>query len=165
MRSYLARFFPHALAASVALAALFVLLPAASASEGAAAGQDDIAAALNSYAAALEAKDIDGIGAVVTEDLLMFEGAHVNRGWADYRDHHLAPEMKEFSDGFRYAFDEVETASEGDLAWATFKYTIHAESDKGAYDGGGVGTAILERGDDGAWRISHLHTSAERRSR
>ena len=150
-------------AAPVALVVLLVLMPVADASEGGASSQDQVAAALQGYAAALEAKDLDGVGAVVTEDLLMFEGAHVNRGWADYRDHHLGPEMEGFGDGFRYTFEDIETASEGDLAWATFRYKIHVENVDRVYDGSGVATAVLQRGDDGRWRIRHFHSSAERR--
>ncbi len=30
------------------------------------------------------------------ESVTIFESGHANYGWADYRDHHLVPEMKEF---------------------------------------------------------------------
>ncbi|MCA1575612.1 MAG: nuclear transport factor 2 family protein [Acidobacteria bacterium] len=55
----------------------------------------------------------------------------------------------------------------GNTAWATFKYTIFADvTDNGKtshIDGGGLGTAILER-RDGRRRIVHWHSSAPRRT-
>lgn len=47
--------------------------------------------------------------------------------------------------------------------WATFKYTISADIGTRHVDGGGLGTAVLEkRGQQ--WQIVHWHTSAPRRA-
>jgi len=55
----------------------------------------------------------------------------------------------------------------GKTAWATLKYTISADvMDNGKsrhVDGGGLGTAVLEK-RDGQWRIVHWHSSAPRRA-
>lgn len=123
---------------------------------------DAVVAALNAYSAAITAMDIEAAAELVTEDFLIFEGAGVNRGWADYRDHHLAPELEMF-DVLRFQFSDIEAEASGGLAWATFRYATHIEMPERVVDSGGVGTAVLVRGDDGRWRLRHLHTTPERR--
>jgi peroxiredoxin len=56
-------------------------------------GGDDVAAVtetLTKYAAAVQSKDMAEIEkyVVTTDDFTIFEGGHVNSGWADYKDHH-----------------------------------------------------------------------------
>lgn len=98
------------------------------------------------------------------ESLTIFESGHANYGWADYRDHHLVPEMGEMKNT-KYEFSDVRVHLAGNTAWATLKYTIAADvMDNGKtrhVDGGGLGTAILEKRSDG-WRIVHWHSSAPR---
>jgi ketosteroid isomerase-like protein len=100
------------------------------------------------------------------ESLTIFESGHANYGWADYRDHHLVPEMGEMKNT-RYAFSDIKIHLAGKTAWATLKYTISADVMDNAkprhVDGGGLGTAVLEE-RDGQWRIVHWHSSAPRRA-
>ncbi|MEP6920834.1 MAG: nuclear transport factor 2 family protein [bacterium] len=100
------------------------------------------------------------------ESLTIFESGHANYGWADYRDHHLVPEMGEMKNT-KYAFSDIKIHLAGKTAWATLKYTISADvTDNGKLrhiDGGGLGTAVLEN-RDGQWRIVHWHSSAPRRA-
>src|SRR5712691_589697 len=100
------------------------------------------------------------------ESLTIFESGHANYGWADYRDHHLVPEMGEMKNT-RYAFSDIKIHLAGKTAWATLKYTISADVTENGkprhVDGGGLGTAILEQ-RDGQWRIVHWHSSAPRRA-
>ena len=100
------------------------------------------------------------------ESLTVFEQGHANYGWADYRDNHLGPEMREMKNT-KYAFSDIRVHLAGKTAWATFKYTISADvTDNGKQrhvDGGGLGTAVLEQ-RDGQWRIVHWHSSAPRRA-
>ena len=123
---------------------------------------DDIAHALNSYAAAVTSKSIEAMSEWVTEDLLIFEGAGVNRGWADYRDHHLRPELEMF-DAIDYEFSDIEAEASGNLGWANFRYSTHIEMPERVVDSAGVATAVLVKGEDGRWRLRHLHTTPERR--
>ena len=89
------------------------------------------------------------------ESLTIFESGHANYGWADYRDHHLVPEMGEMKNT-KYAFSDIKIHLAGKTAWATLKYTISAdvmENGKPRHvDGGGLGTAVLEN-REGQWRI------------
>jgi len=55
-----------------------------------------IEAWLKSYDAAFNAKDLDKLATFYHSEVTIFEGGGVNRGWADYRDHHLGPELKQF---------------------------------------------------------------------
>ena len=100
------------------------------------------------------------------ESLTIFESGHANYGWADYRDHHLVPEMGEMKNT-KYEFSDIKIHIAGNTAWATLKYTIAADvTDNGKtrhVEGGGLGTAILEKRSDG-WRIVHWHSSAPRRA-
>jgi len=100
------------------------------------------------------------------ESLTIFESGHANYGWADYRDHHLVPEMGEMKNT-KYEFSDIKIHLAGKTAWATLKYTIAADvMDNGKMrhvEGGGLGTAILEKREDG-WRIVHWHSSAPRRT-
>lgn len=130
--------------------------------QGAGGDTAAVVAALEAYSAAISAMDIEAVAALVTEDFLIFEGAGVNRGWADYRDHHLGPELEMF-DVLRFEFSDLEVEAAADMAWASFRYATHIEMPERTSDGGGVGTAVLLRGEDGNWRLRHLHTTPERR--
>lgn len=96
-----------------------------------------------------------------TDDVTVFESGHANYGWNDYRNTHLAPELKDFKNT-KYAFSDMKVKVDGKTAWATFKYAISADIGKQKMDSGGLGTAILEK-RDGNWRIVHWHSSAPRR--
>lgn len=96
------------------------------------------------------------------ESVTVFESGHANYGWADYRDRHLGPEMKEMKNT-KYTLSDIKVKVSGTTAWATFKYAISADIGTRHVDGSGLGTAVLEkRGQD--WRIVHWHSSAPRRA-
>ena len=95
------------------------------------------------------------------DSVTVFESGHANVGWADYRDNHLEPEMKEMKNT-KYTLSDIRAKVSGNTAWATFKYQISADIGTRHVDGGGLGTAVLEkRGQD--WKIVHWHSSAPRR--
>lgn len=96
------------------------------------------------------------------ESVTVFESGHANYGWADYRDNHLGPEMKEMKNT-KYSLSDIKAKVSGNTAWATFKYAISADIGTRHVDGAGLGTAVLEkRGPD--WKIVHWHSSAPRRA-
>ena len=96
-----------------------------------------------------------------SEDVTVFESGHANYGWTDYRNSHLAPELKEFKNT-KYAFSDLKVKVDGKTAWATFKYTLSADIKERKIESGGLATAILEK-REGKWRIVHWHSSAPRR--
>ena len=85
----------------------------------------DVIRTLERSAQAFEHGDLQAAAQVWsnTASLTVFEGGHINRGWVDYRDNHLGPEMKELHD-VRYRLGDVVPHLAGDTAWATFSYTI-----------------------------------------
>jgi ketosteroid isomerase-like protein len=131
---------------------------------GAAIADDtgDVEAVLEAYSAALAAEDVAAAETRVLSEgteFTIFEGSGRNIGWADYRDHHLAPEFA--ADGFDiavYDWRDYAIHVDGDTATATFtirmEYSVHGED----RERDASGTAILTRTGDG-WRIRHLHTS------
>lgn len=122
----------------------------------------DVEAALEAYSGALAAEDVAGAEAWVLpdgEDFTIFEGAGTNFGWADYRDHHLAPEFA--AEGFDidvYDWNDYDIMIDGDLAVATFTIRMEYVSHGEARERDAHGTAILIRTENG-WRLRHLHTS------
>lgn len=116
--------------------------------------------------AAAERGDLAALDSIYAGDsLLVIEGAGINRGWTDYRDNHLAPELKDFRN-FKYRPFEIEARVSGDLAWATFRYALTADlpEDRKA-DVVGRGTAILEhRGNRWIVRLTQTASRARRPS-
>jgi len=114
------------------------------------------------YAITIASKNVDALSKYVASDgmeFTIFEGSGANYGWADYRDHHLAPEFANTDLIFHtYKFNDIVTHTSGDMAYSTFAiemaYTYKGEAKTRT----GRGTAILNHDDDG-WKIVHLHTS------
>ncbi len=109
------------------------------------------------------AKDLAGLDTLYAPDpgVRVIEGAGVNKGWADYRDHHLAPELKEMKN-FRSRYYDVEPQVRGNVAWASFRYELGVDTPRGPAESEGRGTAILEY-RKGRWLVVHLHTSGRRK--
>ena len=91
----------------------------------------------------------------------IIEGAGVNHGWAEYRDHHLRPELEAF-ENFEYRYFAIEPVVRGDMAFAAFRYELSAVMNDSPLNIEGRGTAVLER-LDGHWKIVHMHTSGRRK--
>lgn len=118
---------------------------------------------LDENTAAFVRNDIASLDRIWANDeaVTVFENGYANYGWPDYRNNHLAPEMKEFTN-LKYAIVEPKIKLAGKTAWATFKYTISGDSAGRHFDSAGLGTAVLEK-RSGKWMIVHWHTSAPRR--
>ncbi|MBK7934479.1 MAG: nuclear transport factor 2 family protein [Acidobacteria bacterium] len=97
-----------------------------------------------------------------SDDVTVFESGHANYGWTDYRNTHLAPELKEFKNT-KYSFSDMKIKVDGKTAWATFKYSLASEMGTRKVESGGLGTVVLEK-REGKWRIVHWHSSAPRRA-
>ena len=135
-------------------------------SPGAQDSSAQIAATVRALFAAAERGDLAALDTLYAGDsLTVIEGAGINRGWADYRDHHLGPEMRAMRD-FRYRPLETEARVAGAWAWATFRYALQGQLNGRALDQVGRGTAILERRGSGArarWVVRHTQTSSRPR--
>lgn len=123
---------------------------------------DTVRATLEALFRAVERADLAALDTLYAGDsLTVVEGAGINRGWADYRDHHLAPELREFRN-FRYRPSDIEVHVAGDVAWALFRYSLAADVGERKVDVVGRGTAVLER-HGRRWVVRHTHTSGRAR--
>lgn len=161
---FTSRFFPIAVLALL-IAAAFASGNVVNAQNG--NTQNNMEAAIRKVlmdnAAGFEKNDLAMLNRVWANDesVTVFESGHANYGWADYRDHHLVPEMADFKNT-KYTLTDIRPRIAGNTAWATYKYTLTADFKGRKVDASGLGTAILEQ-RDGRWQIVHSHTSAARR--
>ncbi len=139
---------------------------AAGSDAGTAADTGTVRAVIQAVFKAAERQDIAALDTLYAGDsLTVIEGAGINRGWADYRDHHLVPELREMK-GLEYQPEEIVVHIRGDMAWALFRYTLVAQSEGRTADVIGRGTAILERQytpRGRRWVVRHIHTSGRAR--
>ena len=118
---------------------------------------------IEALAAHSQAKNVAALDTLYAPDawVRIIEGAGVNNGWVDYRDHHLGPELSEMQN-FRYRYYDIEPQVRGDVAWAAFRYELIADTPQGHVEVDGRGTAILEQ-RGGRWLVVQTHTSGRRR--
>jgi len=148
----------------MAIAIVASLLIAGSAPAQTPASDAAIVTWLQSFDRAFIAKDLDKLSAFYHPDVTIFEGGSVNNGWADYRDHHIGPELKEMA---QLQFEHRNVAVHllnGTTAYVTSEYALKARVEDRDVDSGGLETLVLVKGTDGAWKIRHSHTSARRRA-
>jgi ketosteroid isomerase-like protein len=124
--------------------------------------RDDIEQVLENYSGALSAEDVVEAERWVMadgEEFTIFEGSGSDIGWAEYRDHHLAPEFAAEHVTFHvYDWSGYSVRVDQDMAFATFDIRMEYEVRGEARERDAHGTAILVRTGDG-WKLSHLHTS------
>lgn len=115
------------------------------------------------YDAAFNAKDLDKLATLYHPDVTIFEGAGINRGWIDYRDNHLGPELKSFQN-LQWSQTNIVVHPLGDsAAYVTADYAIKYQSGERSVDSGGIATHVLVK-EQGQWKIRHSHTAARRRA-
>lgn len=147
----------------ILLLALMVVHPRVGAAQ---TNEEDVQAVrtvIESLAALAQAGDLEAMGALYApgRGVHIIEGAGVNHGWEEYRDHHLAPELERLHN-LEYRYFAIEPVVRGDLSYAPFRYELKADTPQGPVEVEGRGTAVLERTNAG-WKIVHMHTSGRRR--
>lgn len=122
---------------------------------------DEIAAVLRAYRDAMEARSVEKLAAVFDLDLFVLEGTHRNVGWADYRDNHIGPEMKEWSE-FKVLETRVADALiKADFAYVTTLSTYRIVAAAKPVRISAAESLVLVR-RDGTWKIRHLHYSGRK---
>jgi len=125
--------------------------------------EPEVLAFFKAYDAAFTARDIDKLATMYHADVTIFEGSGINRGWVDYRDNHLGPELKSFQD-LVWSHSNIVVQMLGDTsAYVTADYTIKYKTGDRVVDSGGIATHVLVK-ERGAWKIRHSHTAAKRRA-
>jgi uncharacterized protein (TIGR02246 family) len=127
-----------------------------------AAGTDDAAVkfVLDSYKKALERRDLTGIERLFAEENEVIESGKIEGTYADYRDHHIWPELGHF-ESFQFSDYVVKVRLEGPIALATetYRYTIRLKDKPEPIERQGVATSVLRK-SDGEWRIVSMHSSS-----
>lgn len=119
---------------------------------------------LKGYDTAFNAKDLDALATFYHPDVTIYEGGGINNGWADYRDHHLGPELKAFENlQFGHSNTKVTVLPGGQAAYATSEYAIKAKMGDRELDSRGLETLVLLKDANGNWKIRHSHTSSRPR--
>jgi ketosteroid isomerase-like protein len=144
-------------AAFSAVATVVFVAPAAPQTD-----DQDIAAAIEAVFSATQRADFAALDSLYARDgLTIIEGAGIDRGWSEYRDHHLKPELESFK-GFVYRPHEIEPHVTGMFGWAIFRYDLKIELEGRTVDNVGRGTAILEK-RGGRWVVRHMQTASRPR--
>ena len=127
-----------------------------------AADADTVAvkAVLASYKSALERLDLTGVERLFAPDNQVIESGKVEGGYADYRDHHIGPELGHFA-SFKFSDYTVAVRLEGPIALATetYRYSIRLKDKPEPIERQGVATSVLKK-SDGQWQIVSTHSSS-----
>ena len=121
-----------------------------------------VASVLTAVFAAQERGDLAALDSLYAgESLTVIEGASINRGWTDFREHHLGPELKGIRN-LQIRPSDIAVQVDGRTAWALFRYTQKGETATRTIDAVGRGTAIFER-VGGRWVVRHYHAGGRAR--
>jgi len=114
-------------------------------------------AALSAFHRALSAGDVSAAKALLSPDLWVVEGGHIQRSREDYAEEHLLADAA-FLKGMQREQLESHLQQEGNLAWVVTQTRTYGAYQGKNIDSTGVETATLRRrGSD--WLIEHLHWS------
>ncbi len=108
----------------------------------------------------LERRDVAGISALVSEDVVVLENGHRNDGWKDFRDNHLVPESKEPAAPSKWEFVKVVTSSK--MAWGYTKQTIDVTAKDGKHTGLMVWSVYILQKTGSVWKVVLLDWSVRR---
>jgi uncharacterized protein (TIGR02246 family) len=150
---------------SLVIVSAFALLVASAllGAETTQSGNPEVTAFFKAYDAAFNAKDLEKLATMYHPDVTIFEGSGINRGWVDYRDNHLGPELKSFQN-LQWSHSNLVIHMLGDsAAYVTADYGIKYQVGEKPVDSGGIATHVLVK-DGGAWKIRHSHTASRRRA-
>lgn len=120
-----------------------------------------IRANLAAISRAYQTGELSTLDSIYHDSVTVFEGGRIDRGWASYRDRHLARELEAMSDR-RLDFADVRVNLVGGTAWVTCRYRLSGTRDGKAVASTGVQTFVFRR-SRGRWQVVHVHSSAASR--
>jgi ketosteroid isomerase-like protein len=115
---------------------------------------------MEAIAAAFEAGDLASLDTIYHDSVTVFEAGRADRGWANYREGHLVPELEALSER-RLRIHDVRVRLARNTAWATYGFRLGAVRDGQEVDARGIGTMVFQS-LQGRWRLVHSHTSIAR---
>ena len=95
------------------------------------------------------------------DEITVFEGGGMDKGWTNYRDKHLIPEMKVYKN-LKYELSEMSVKVNGKMALVRSRYLITGEANEKKVESKGLITTVLEK-RNGKWLLIHWHLSASRK--
>ena len=115
---------------------------------------------LDGYKSAVEKLDVSSTAKLFAKDSMIYETGGVEGDYAEYLDHHLTPELAEFSE-FKFNNYKVEVRVELPYAFATetYVYRLVVKADGKVFERQGVTSSVLRK-RDGQWRILVSHNSS-----
>ncbi len=108
--------------AGYVVVSMLLLLALAAAQAPAAPPEASVRSVIEQFEQGLAARDLAKIDPLMAEDMVAFENGHRNDGWADFRDHHLVPEMKEPMPPFKTEL--VRVVATPQMGWGYAKTTM-----------------------------------------
>ncbi|MBC6698188.1 YybH family protein [Hymenobacter puniceus] len=162
--------YPFALAALTAVLQLTgtsAQAQTASATTSTTADEAAVKLVLTTYQQAIQKLDTTGTARLFTANSQVFESGGVEGTYRHYAEHHLGPELKEFS-AFTFSDYKAAVQVDGPYAFATetYTYTMHLKKDPKAKEAKapivrrGVATSVLRKNAAGQWQIMSTHSSA-----
>ena len=94
------------------------------------------------------------------EKVTVIEAGNFDYGWRNFRDKHLAPELKAMQNR-KFTASDIRVHVNGKLAWATFAYHIEADFSGRHINADGAGAMAIEKIKN-EWRIVMYSTSGKR---
>lgn len=124
---------------------------------------DDVIAVKNvltAYKQGLERLDVSKLGHLFTADSQVFESGGVEGTFANYLEHHIGPELADFSE-FSFRDYAVDVRLELPYAFTTetYVYKIVLKADGRIFEKKGLATSVLKKTAAG-WQIQQTHTSS-----
>ena len=120
--------------------------------------EGEVRSVISQFEAALQRHDLQGIEAVVSPDIVVFENGHRNDGWQDFRDHHLLPEFRVSSTPYKTDIVRIEVTPS--LAWGYSRMNRAYPPKRDNIPD--VWTMYILRRETARWRIAMLDWSVRR---
>lgn len=115
-------------------------------------------AVVEQFSKALQAGDLDEVGALLADDVLILESGGAERSREEYLGHHAGADAT-FLRGAHVQVKQRVARAEGSLAWVGTESELHASKDGKPLTLLSTETMILRKvGAD--WRIVHIHWSS-----
>lgn len=144
------------------LAAALLAMPAAG--QKAAARSTTPTEVASAYLDAMDTADLDRAESLFAKESSIFEGGGEEGTWAHYREHHIGPELAEFS-SFKTTKGKPEevVSADGSMAMVAWpiEYRIVLKGKKEVDSKGTVTFVLVREGD--AYRIRHMHWSSRKK--
>ena len=117
---------------------------------------------LKQYNNAVVKLNVTGTDTLFTSDSKIYESGGSEGNYAHYLEHHLEPELKEFT-SFAFIDYKAEVQVDGKYAFATetYNYIIIVAKDNNEVKRKGVATTVLKK-INGEWKIMISHNSSRK---